>query len=619
MPYYRAMRDILGRLLVFATFAGSAIAAPLAVHLHATLSSPQPVGVSIGLTPRVDNAVGLHSYRYSVSVNGGPFRVVRDFSQDKEFVWSPALYEHDAAIHLIARNNKTKELAEDEMRFRIVPRAAAKGPVVTPTAHPLVALFSAPPCPEGSQFRVAFQVAGEQTMTRTPDQPCGGTISSNVYVAGMRSATEYRLRSEVVTGGTTKSGSWLPYQTGILDGDFSPVSIAVPRSGGKPTTEPVLIFSAASVAAGRRPFAVDLEGRTVWYMRSADFLTRVIPGGKFLALAEGQNSVNAMRRMQVLRETDLAGNVIRETNIGRVAEQLELRGIHSDCQKGGKECVPGFHHEAIRLPNGHTLAIAGLERILPAGTQGSKEPVDVLGDIVVDLDEDFQVTGVWNSFEHCDLKRASLYDAKCKEGRGGGGCPPIFLAAEANGWTHSNSLNYIASSGDFLISMPEQNWVLKIDWKNGKGSGKILWRLGKDGDFTAKSDDPSPWFSFQHDAGFEPAGSNILTILDDGHVRFEHDKSAHNRGQAWRLDEEKLTATPLLNADLGVYAIAVGSAQTLKNGGYSFEAGFINPGSPYGRTVETDSEGKVVFAVDVEGIVVYRSYRVSDMYSAPIK
>ena len=30
---------------------------------------------------------------------------------------------------------------------------------------------------------------------------------------------------------------------------------------------------------------------------------------------------------------------------------------------------------------------------MPAGTQGSKEPVDVLGDIVIDLDEEFQVAG----------------------------------------------------------------------------------------------------------------------------------------------------------------------------------------------------------------------------------
>jgi arylsulfate sulfotransferase len=218
-----------------------------------------------------------------------------------------------------------------------------------------------------------------------------------------------------------------------------------------------------------------------------------------------------------------------------------------------------------------------------------------------------------------DLKRASLANSKCKSGPGSGGCPPIFLAAEANGWLHSNSLNYIPATGDFLISMPEQNWVLKVDWRNGKGTGKILWRLGEAGDFTAKTSDPHPWFSFQHDPGYEPVGGNLVSVLDDGHERKKIDPHANNRGQVWKLDEETHTATLMHNADLGVYAVAVGSAQSLKNGGYTFEAGFINPASVYSRAVETSPDGKVVYAQQVEGLIVYRSFRVADMYTAPIK
>jgi hypothetical protein len=560
----------------------------------------------------------MHVVRYSVSVDRGAFRIVRDFSQQREFSWSPPLYEHEARLKVTVRNNATKDTAESEIPFRIVSRVK-DSPVVTPTFHPLVALFSAPPCPEGSQFRVAFRREGREEPTYTPIQKCQSARSNNVYVAGMAADAEYKMRAEVLNGASVKPTAWMGFHTGLIDGDFPAVSVPVRRAAGSTVSEPVLIHSVASMGGGKRPMATDLDGNIIWYLRSPEFLTRLVPGGRFLVLSEGANSVNAMRRLQVIREMDLAGNVLRETNIGRVAEQLESRGIHSDCRKGGQECVPSFHHEAIRTPNGHTLAIAGIERILPAGTQGSKEPVDVLGDLVIDLDEDFQVAGVWNAFDHCDLKRASLQNAKCKEGPGGGGCPAIFLAPEANGWLHSNSLNYIPSTGDFLISMPEQNWVLKVDWRDGKGTGKILWRLGAEGDFTAKTDDPDPWFSFQHDAGFEPVGSNLLSILDDGHERKKKDPKANNRGQVWKLDEAARTATLVHNADLGVYAIAVGSAQTLKNGGYTFEAGFINPDSPYSRAVETDRNGKVVYAQQVDGLIVYRSYRVADMYSAPTK
>lgn len=615
------MRQQLGFFLAFALSACGAATAPLAVKLISTLPSPQPVGTPIGLSPQTKNvSTGMHVFRYALSVDGGPFHIVSDFSQQRDFTWTPALYEHSATIRVAVRNNESKETVEAETRFQIVPRVKGGAPAVTPTSHPLIALFSAPPCPEGSQFRVGFRPEAEESISRTPIQACRGSISNNILVAGMRADTEYRLRQEVTTGGREKPGDWLPFRTGILDGDFAPVSIAIPRVKGSIASEPVAIFSAASASAGRRPFATDLQGRVIWYLSSPDFLTRVLPGGRFLVLAEGQNTANSIRRNQVLRVVDLAGKIIRETNIGSVAEQLESRGIHSDCKKGGKECLSAFHHEAIALPNGHFLAVTGLERMMPAGTQGSKETVDVLGDVIVELDEDLQVTGHWNGFDHLDVNRASLENAKCKEGPGAGGCAAVFLAAEANGWTHSNALNYIPATGDFLVSMPEQNWVVKVDYKNGKGSGKVLWRLGKDGDFMVKSDDPNPWFSYQHDAGFEPVGSNMLTILDNGHTRFEKDKNAQTRGQKWRLDEENHTATLVQNAMLQVYSPAVGAAQTLKNGGYSFNAGYIdNRSSPFARMVETDAEGRIIFAIDVHGLNVYRSYRVDDMYSAPAK
>lgn len=605
------MRRLLGFLLVTAGSCYPA-EAPLVVHLHTNLPSPQAVGTPIGLLPAVENSgKGMLVFRYSVSVNGGPFRVVRDFSQQPLFSWAPELAEQTATLRVNARNNETKATAQADLPFRIVSRATGTAPVVTPTSHPLVALFSAPPCAAGTQFRVAFAAAGEEALSHTPAQPCGGSISSNVYIAGMRAEKEYRMREELIAGGSVKAGDWLSFHTGILDG-LNPVAVAVPRGDGASASEPVLIYSSLSSFGLTRPMATDLSGRMIWYLRSPDGapteLNRVLPGGRFLVVADGVNSVNRTHDGQLLREMDLAGNIVRETNVGAVAEQLASHGIHSDCKPGGKECVSGFHHESIRLPNGHTLAIAGLERMMPKGTQRSKQPVDVLGDLVIDLDQDFQVAGAWNEFDHLDLKRKSLTDAKCKTGEGG--CPAVLLAPEANGWTHSNALEYIPSSGDFLVSIPEQDWVLKVDWKDGKGSGKVLWRLGKDGDFKVASGDQSSWFSYAHDVGYERNGSGRLTIMNNN-----GDKKAGNRAQIWKLDEEQHVATLVYNAELGVHVICCGSLQLLKNGSYSAQSGWVLPA--FGRTAEIDKDGKIVFAMDVEGAIVYRSFRVDDMYSAP--
>jgi arylsulfate sulfotransferase len=593
-----------------------AAADPFTVKLLSTASTPQPVGTSIGLTPLVEGGAPTgYVYRYSVSENGGPFHIVRDFTQFPTFAWTPSLYEHEARVRLTVRD-KSSATADAEATFRITPRATGNRPVVTQTAHPLVALFSAPPCPEGKQIRVAFRPAGASTGDRTSTQACRGKLTSNFYIAGMRPDSAYQLRDEILTGDQVKAGDWLSFHTGLIDGDFPPVSVSMKANRG-PVAEPLLIHS-ISATDPTRPFATDLEGNIVWYLRQPALLTRVLPNGHFLSLEAGMNSANDMRRLQVIREYDLAGNPLRETNISRVAEQLTKFGIHSDCKKGGEECVSSFHHEAIRLPNGHTLAVGGLERMMPAGTQGAKTRVDILGDIIVDLDEDFQVAWLWNSFDHMDLKRRSIDDAKCQGGPGRGGCAAVFLADTSNGWLHSNSLNYVPSDGSVLVSMPEQDWVLKLDYQNGKGSGKVLWRLGKDGDFKAKSTDPEPWFSYQHDPGFEPVGSDTITILDDGHERAKKHPDAKNRGQVWKLDEKNKIAELIYNADLGVYAVAVGAAQRLSNGGYSFEAGFINPG-PFARAIETSPDGRVVYSQQVDGVVDYRSFRVKDLYSGATK
>ncbi len=457
---------------------------------------------------------------------------------------------------------------------------------------------------------------------RTPNQPCRASITNNVYIAGMRADSDYEMRAEVLRGSDSKSDAWMNFHTGLLDGRFSKVTTEAARKTGTRSAEGIVIRSSTDPW---RPNATDLDGNVLWYLNASapSFLVRVLPGGRFLVHADGFNSVNDMKRWQLVRELDLLGNTLRETNIGRLAEQLAERGIKSDCRKESQQCVAGFHHEAVRLPNGHTLVLAGLERMLPAGTQGAKGPVDVLGDLILDLDENFQLSWFWNSFDHMDLKRASLGDEKCPGGPGGDGCTPVFLSSAANGWLHSNSIFYDKPSGDVLVSIPEQDWVIKVDYKDGKGTGKVLWRLGKDGDFTAKSKDPYPWFSYQHDVGFDPK-TGLLVLFDDGHRRKDKDPKANNRGQAWRIDEAARTATLILNADLGVYAIAVGSAQPLADGNYSFESGFLNPGpslltSVYSRTTETTADGTIVYAQQSEGGITYRSFRVATMYDAPRK
>jgi hypothetical protein len=210
----------------------------MVVRLLPNLSSPQPVGTVVSLLPRVENASkSMHVYRYSVSVDGGPFHITRDFSQQEHFAWGPALYEHEARVRVTVRDNKTKATAEFELPFRIVSRIKDSEAVVTPTSHPLIALVSGPGCPPGGQFRVAFSRPTDTALNYTPLEPCRGSRSNNVYVAGMRADTEYRMRAEAVSAGGTATGSWMPFHTGLVDIPAPPASIPLPRTGGSAASE----------------------------------------------------------------------------------------------------------------------------------------------------------------------------------------------------------------------------------------------------------------------------------------------------------------------------------------------------------------------------------------------
>ena len=51
-------------------------------------------------------------------------------------------------------------------------------------------------------------------------------------------------------------------------------------------------------------------------------------------------------------------------------------------------------------------------------------------------------------------------------------------------WTHTNAILFSPDDGNLIVSVRHQNWVVKVDYANGVGTGDILWKLGYQGDFT---------------------------------------------------------------------------------------------------------------------------------------
>src|SRR5262245_25604930 len=320
----------------------------------------------------------------------------------------------------------------------------------------------------------------------------------------------------------------------------------------------------------------------------------LLPGGTVIGTGSDRYSVR--NNQDVLREIDLAGNPVRETNLAAVNAQLTALG---------HEISYGFHHEVQRLPNGDTVVLGLTERQIDIdGT-----PTNYIGDLIVVLDKDLQVAWVWDAFDQLDVNRGRVLGEIVHQGeQGPDSIVPDYPAVS---WLHNNAIS-LAPDGNLVLSARMQDWVLKIDYRNGAGDGHVIWRLGAGGDFTLNSTDPTAWFSHQHNAHF--IDDHTLILFDNGNTRRATDPNAHSRGQVWTLDETHMTATPVLNADLGNYSAALGAAQRLSNGNFSFTSGFQGqPPNQFGQTIEVLPDGTKAYVLEVNRIE-YRSYRMRTLY-----
>ena len=593
-------------------------AAVTVTQLTASVSFPAPVGTPVTWTAVVsDSNSGPLAYQFSVQWGAQPWSIVRDFSPLASFPYTVSQAEGNYQLRVIAKDFSSGEYGVLTMPFQITPLVTGSVPVATPTANPLVALFSAPACPAGSSMRGTFQLNGSSTINYTNWNACHPAATMNFYIAGMYAQSQYTLNYQIATGSIVTTGSNpISFTTGVPSVPFPPVSVLMPPTSGVDPSITLVLHGFVTFEPGF-PVATDLAGQPLWYYDNVGvntLLTRPVTGGTFLTIQDCPSLLSSTKQ-QCLREIDLAGNVVRETNAGIVSRQLAAKKT---------DTVGAFHHEAIRLPNGYTAVIGSTERLFPPGTQGSTtgNEVDILASMVVILDQNFQVFWSFDEFEHdggapqLDITRPATLGETCTAGNKY--CPPLYLASVANDWTHCNSIYYISSTGDLLVSTRNQDWVYKVDYQNGSGTGNILWRLGLGGDFTMTSKLNYPWFSHQHDAKYQYGGTQILSLFDNGNLRQAQFPNATSRGQVLNVDETNMQVTLKLNVVLGIFSVGLGSAQRLPNGGYLFQPGLTNTQIPQNSyAIEVTSTG--VPAYNIQGVGSYRAFGMSNLYAPPIE
>ena len=229
-----------------------------------------------------------------------------------------------------------------------------------------------------------------------------------------------------------------------------------------------------------------------------------------------------------------------------------------------------FHHDITPLPNGHWLVISNTEQTFTnlTGIPGS---TTVLGDVIIDLDQNLQPTWVWNEFDHLDVNRHPF------------GFPD---------WTHTNAVIYSPSDGNIIISMRHQHWILKIAYNDGAGNGDILWHLGWQGDFKLVGGvDPTDWQYAQHYPSLFSANSSgvfSLGAMDNGDGRVfaagvpcgaaGGGSCTYSTIPVWQIDETAKTATYTFHQkiDPSLYNFFGGSTELLANGNIHYDLCGIN-------------------------------------------
>ena len=367
---------------------------------------------------------------------------------------------------------------------------------VTHTQNPLVAQYAVS-VPAGSTAAVEFGPDthyGFMTSAVTATAP---TVS--VLVAGMKQNSTYHMRAVVThADGSKEFDSDHVFTTGSAPSGRMPVMAVTLPSGVMPTPGIELVsLNPPPNNPGNllRVLALNPAGELIWYYDFDERLgtaqpIKLLPNGHFLIVLFGGTTGPG----GLVREIDLAGNTIHEFTVDQLNDWLAKAGY--------KWKANAIHHDIEALPNGHLLVLVNTRRKF-TNLPGHRGVISVLGDAVIDLDQNYKPVWSWASFDHLDVNRH----------------PMLFPD-----WTHANTIAYSPDDGNIVLSMRNQSWIIKIDYANGHGKGDVVWRLGYQGDFTLlDSASPADWFFAQHYANFfhGRASQQIrLAVFDNGNNRF---------------------------------------------------------------------------------------------------
>jgi arylsulfate sulfotransferase len=497
----------------------------------------------------------------------------------------------------------------------ITGRAAAL-PVgqVTTTNNPQVALYTMI-LPFSGSVTINFGPNtnyGLKTWTQST-ATAGAEVS--IFVAGMKATTTYHLRATVeFSNGIVASDIDHTFTTKASPANMRLNASTTTAAGMTPQPGLELLNPLAGTPSG--VIVSDLSGNVLWTYSdpgnpALNFINgvKMLPDGNFLmAIGNGIPFTEPIPpgTINEIREVNLAGDTVREISIDDLNSKLAAANC-AECQV----TLNTLHHDVEPLPNGHWLVLADTTMALSNTSTPrltNAPPATMLGDVVVDLDQNMQPVWVWNEFNHLDPNRH-----------------PMGL----QDWTHTNAILYSKDDGNILVSIRHQNWIVKVKYADGMGDGSILWRLGEGGDITLQGGtDPTDWEYAQHGPSFFSANTSgvfSLGAMDNGNDRVFSQRVACGSSGAppclystipiWQIEEGAKTAALIFHQILppNLYSNFGGNVEQLSNSNVEYDLCSVGLGS-YIYEVTQESSPQTVWSMHVTGTFIYRGFRIPSFY-----
>jgi hypothetical protein len=473
---------------------------------------------------------------------------------------------------------------------------------ISSTQNPLVA-----------QVEVGSGCTGQAMVEFGPDATYGRNTSwytitafqlLDIQVAGMRASTTYHMRVDrQCQAGDSNTGD-MTFMTGAPPSvPFPAIQVTRPNPSLSSMENPgvELVDLIAPTSNQIQALFTDRDANPIWYYQVDPgyypYTFKLLPNGHFLFSMANPGGDS------LIREVDLEGNNIRE---------LDITVLEQRMQSAGFNFMPtGYHHDFLPLDNGHLIVLTNVVQDF-TDLPGYPGTLQVVGDALIDLDENWNPVWAWNGFDHLDVGR-HLY-----------GLPD---------WTHANAVIYSPNDGNLLLSMRHQSWVLKIDYNNGAGTGDVLWKLGYQGDFAlAQGDDPTLWFSFQHYPSLvsQSGSQTTLAVWDNGDYRpldtsgticnVPGPPECYSRATVFQVDESAMVANLIWQDLPGLFSVWGGSINQLSNGNIEFDLNAPEePPSPNVASevqeVTQTATPEVIWKMDLPlPMNAYRAYRVPSLY-----